>query len=35
LALEISLAPSAALTSPNTREIDIEDQMVKVLIEKG
>ncbi len=34
LALDISLAPSAALTSPVTREIDIEEQMVKVLVEK-
>ncbi len=34
LALEISLAPSAELTSPNTKEVDIEEQMVKVLVEK-
>ncbi len=34
LALEISLAPSAEMTSPNTKEIDIEEQVVKVLVEK-
>jgi isoleucyl-tRNA synthetase len=34
LALDISLAPGAALTSPSTRETDIEEQMVKVLVEK-
>jgi isoleucyl-tRNA synthetase len=34
LALDISLAPGAALTSPATRETDIEEQMVRVLVEK-
>lgn len=34
LALEISLAPSAQMTSLNTKEVDIEEQMVKVLVEK-
>ncbi|MDF1560999.1 MAG: isoleucine--tRNA ligase [Bacteroidales bacterium] len=34
LALDISLAPSSALTSPAVRETDIEDQMVRVLVMK-
>jgi isoleucyl-tRNA synthetase len=34
LALEISLAPSSEMVSLNTKEIDIEEQMVKVLVEK-
>jgi hypothetical protein len=34
LALEITLAPSDLLAAPGTREIDIEEQMVKVLVEK-
>jgi isoleucyl-tRNA synthetase len=34
LALDISLAPSSALTSPAVRETDIEEQMVRVLVEK-
>jgi hypothetical protein len=35
LALEISLAPSADLAARGAREIDIEEQMVKVVIEKA
>ena len=34
LALEISLAPSAEMTSLTLKEIDIEEKMVKVLVEK-
>jgi len=34
LALDISLAPAASLTSPATREIDIEEQVVRMLVEK-
>jgi isoleucyl-tRNA synthetase len=34
LALEISLAPASALSSPVTREIDIEEKMVRILVEK-
>jgi isoleucyl-tRNA synthetase len=34
LALDISLAPSDKLSAAETKEIDIEDQMVKVLVEK-
>ncbi|MDT8374722.1 MAG: isoleucine--tRNA ligase [Bacteroidales bacterium] len=34
LALDISLAPSSALTSPAVRETDIEEQMVRVLVMK-
>ena len=34
LALEISLAPSAEMTSPNIKEVDIEEQVVKVVVEK-
>ena len=34
LALEISLAPSDEMASPDAKEIDIEEQMVKVLVEK-
>jgi isoleucyl-tRNA synthetase len=34
LALEITLAPSANLASTVARDIDIEEQMVKVLVEK-
>ena len=35
LALDISLAPSADLAARGAREIDIEEQMVKVVIEKA
>jgi isoleucyl-tRNA synthetase len=34
LALEVTLAPAAAITGPAARETDIEEQMVKVLVEK-
>ena len=34
LALEVSLAPGSGLTGPAARETDIEEQMVKVLVEK-
>ena len=34
LALEISLASSDKLSAAGAKEIDIEDQMVKVLVEK-
>ncbi len=34
LALDISLAPSASLTSPDFKEVDIEEEIVKVLVEK-
>jgi len=34
LALEVTLAPAAAITGPSARETDIEEQVVKVLVEK-
>ncbi|MRR35669.1 isoleucine--tRNA ligase, partial [bacterium] len=34
LALEVSLAPASAIAGPAARETDIEEQMVKVLVEK-
>jgi isoleucyl-tRNA synthetase len=34
LALEISLAPASALSSPAVRETDIEEQMVRIVVEK-
>ena len=34
LALEVSLAPASAIAGPAVRETDIEEQMVKVLVEK-
>ena len=35
LALEVTLASGADLTSPAVRETDIEEEMVKVLVEKA
>jgi len=34
LALEVTLAPASAITGPASRETDIEEQMVRVLVEK-
>ena len=34
LALDVSLAPASAITGPAARETDIEEQMVRVLVEK-
>ena len=34
LALDVSLAPAAAITGPSARETDIEEQVVRVLVEK-
>ena len=34
LALDVSLAPASAITGPSARETDIEEQMVRVLVEK-
>jgi len=34
LALEVTLAPAAAISGPAARETDIEEQIVKVLVEK-
>lgn len=34
LALEVTLAPASAITGPSARETDIEEQGVKVLVEK-
>jgi isoleucyl-tRNA synthetase len=35
LALDVSLAPAAAITGPAARETDIEEQVVRVLVEKA
>jgi isoleucyl-tRNA synthetase len=35
LALEVALAPSSGLSSASGREIDIDDQIVKVVVEKA
>jgi hypothetical protein len=34
LALEVTLAPAAAITGPSARETDIEEQVVRVLVAK-
>ncbi len=34
LALEVTLAPASAITGPSSRETDIEEQVVRVLVEK-
>jgi hypothetical protein len=34
LALEVTLAPASAITGPAARETDIEEQVVRVLVEK-
>jgi isoleucyl-tRNA synthetase len=35
LALEVALAPASAITGPAARETDIEEQMVRVVVEKA